>query len=89
MTITKSPVTIGDDAPVPANCAFHAMFFVALHSTGSPVSADTPWLPGPRHCGQSSAHTPAAHNIAAHAASTIDFTPPVYCARHRDTMSPA
>jgi hypothetical protein len=48
-----APDTIGDDVPIPARRAFHAMFSLALHFTGSADSGDTPALEGPRHCGQS------------------------------------
>ena len=52
---------IGDEVPVPASALFHATPFAALHSTGSgAVSVEMPWLPGPRHCGQSApASSPA------------------------------
>jgi hypothetical protein len=46
---------MGDEAPNPASVAFQATFSWVLHFTGSPVSAEIPWLDGPRHCGQSSA----------------------------------
>src|SRR6185295_7974827 len=46
------PQTIGDEWPSPSIGVFHLTFFVSLHSSGSPFSADTPWPSGPRHCGQ-------------------------------------
>jgi hypothetical protein len=52
---TRPPDSTGDDHPRPATGAFHATFFVGLHSTGTPVADDTPWPVGPRNCGQSSA----------------------------------
>src|SRR5687768_16842464 len=44
--------TMGDEWPRPAMGVFHLMFFVALHSSGSPVSVETPCPSGPRHWGQ-------------------------------------
>src|SRR5262249_45826090 len=49
------PVVIGEEAPNPTSLAFQATFSLAVQRTGSPVSEETPWLDGPRHCGQSSA----------------------------------
>src|SRR5215210_1097423 len=46
------PQTIGDEWPRPAIAVFHFTFFASLHSVGSPVSVETPWPAGPRHCGQ-------------------------------------
>ena len=35
--------------PPPASDAFQAMFFFELQCVGNPVSAEVPWLAGPRH----------------------------------------
>ena len=40
---------IGEDTPVPASDAFQATFFDGLQCVGKPVSAEVPWLAGPRH----------------------------------------
>ena len=42
VTITRSPQTMGDDVPSPASAARHAMFSLALHVVGRPVSEETP-----------------------------------------------
>jgi hypothetical protein len=57
VTITRSRETIGDEIPRPRIAAFHATFFVSLHSVGRPRSGETPEAAGPRQCGQSSART--------------------------------
>src|SRR6266850_1240172 len=44
--------TIGDEWPRPAISVFHFILLTSLHSVGRPVSVDTPWPSGPRHCGQ-------------------------------------
>src|SRR5262245_25141099 len=43
---------IGCENPRPGSSVFQNTFFVSLHSTGRFLSLDTPWLSGPRHCGQ-------------------------------------
>src|SRR5688572_1058419 len=53
----RSFQTIGDEVPRPASVAFHAMFSFALQVNGRLDSEDTPWLDGPRHCGQFSAES--------------------------------
>ena len=53
--MTRSPQTIGDEMPRPRIGAFHAMFSVSLHRSGSRASGDTPDADGPRQCGQFSA----------------------------------
>ena len=42
VTITRSPQTMGDDAPRPASGAFQARFSVALHVVGRSVSLERP-----------------------------------------------
>src|ERR1044072_3068025 len=46
------PQTIGDEWPKPSIGVFHLTFFLSLHSSGRPFSADTPCPSGPRHSGQ-------------------------------------
>src|ERR1044071_4376266 len=48
----RSPQTIGVEVPRPASGVFQAMFFSALHSTGTFFSGEMPSAEGPRHCGQ-------------------------------------
>ncbi len=43
---------IGCEKPRPGIGVFQSTFFVSLHSVGRFFSGDTPWLSGPRHCGQ-------------------------------------
>src|SRR5215510_4690407 len=43
---------IGCENPLPGSAVFHNTFFVSLHSAGRFLSFETPWLSGPRHCGQ-------------------------------------
>ena len=61
-----SPQMIGVEPLRPGIASFHAMFSVGLHLTGRPFSALTPFIAGPRHCGQFS-----ADNVAAAAIATI------------------
>src|SRR5688500_958929 len=44
--------TMGDEWPRPAMGVFQLMFFLPLHSSGNPVSVETPCPSGPRHWGQ-------------------------------------
>jgi hypothetical protein len=55
VTMTRFPLTMGDDTPRPAIGVFQATFSVALHRIGSPVSLVVPVPFGPRQCGQSAA----------------------------------
>src|SRR5258708_6774243 len=59
VTITLSPTTMGDDHATPGTSTFQAMFLSLLHSLGSLDSLLSAAEPGPRNCGQSSAHTAA------------------------------
>ena len=59
-----SPQMIGVDPLRPGIASFHAMFSVGLHLSGSPFSVLTPFIAGPRHCGQFSADNVAAVAIA-------------------------
>ena len=51
----RSPQTIGEDMPVPGSAVFQATLVSGPQAVGTPLSAETPWPPGPRHCGQFSA----------------------------------
>lgn len=55
LKISPSPMTMGDDQPLPGIGVFQTMFDVALHSTGTFFSCDMPCLLGPRKQGQLSA----------------------------------
>src|SRR5262249_23501858 len=46
----RSPQTIGEEWHRPGIAVFHFTFSVGLHLVGRPVSGETPWLSGPRHC---------------------------------------
>src|SRR5262245_35694482 len=48
----RSPQTMGEECPRPSTGVFHFTFLVAPHSVGNPVSVETPWPSGPRHCAQ-------------------------------------
>src|SRR5437764_75512 len=53
VTNTLSPVTIGDEWPVPGRAVFQRTFLVVDHCNGSFVSVDVPSPRGPRQQGQS------------------------------------
>ena len=78
----RSPQMIGVEPLRPGIASFHAMFSVGLHLSGRPFSALTPFIAGPRHCGQFS-----ADNVAAAAIATIPvpitrlIQPPKYVLR--------
>ena len=59
VTITRPPLTIGEETPRPATGAFQATFCVALHVTGSAESLVELLPLGPRQVGQSAADTVA------------------------------
>src|SRR5882672_3759167 len=59
VTITLSPTTMGDDHATPGISTFHATFLSLPHSVGSFDSLLRAAAPGPRNCGQSSAHAAA------------------------------
>jgi len=53
VTKTRLPCVTGQEAPAPGSFTFHAIFFSADHSIGSPFFAADPEAPGPRNCRQS------------------------------------
>src|SRR5262249_6963401 len=59
VTMTLSPITIGDDQATPGISTFQAMFLSLLHSVGSWDSLLSAAAPGPRNWGQSSAKVTA------------------------------
>src|SRR5687767_5684568 len=52
--VTKTYLSqmIGWENPRPGSSTFHRTFLVSFHSIGRFLSVETPWLSGPRHCGQ-------------------------------------
>jgi len=61
---TLSPHTTGVELQGPGSAVFHAMFSVALHFMGKPVSSQVPSLWGPRQEGQLAACAVAAKESA-------------------------
>src|SRR5215207_5224576 len=64
---TRSPHTIGVEPLRSGIASFQATFSAALHLSGRPRSALTPFRSGPRHCGQF-AEAVAASNTTRHEA---------------------
>ena len=86
VTMTRSFQTMGDEVPSPARGVRHAMFSLALHVVGRSDSDDTPWLDGPRHCGQFSAESSTPDKTRAASQTSVRASLPRQSTRSRPSV---
>src|SRR3954452_6165248 len=90
----ESPHTMGVAPLHSGSGSFQAMFDVAVHVSGRPVSVLTPFNCGPRHCGQLSAERVLVSSAATSSDSNVrlmasEYRKRDYSARSASSMLPA